>query len=92
MSRVVFCEKLKKELPGLNTPTYPGPLGEKIYNSISLDAWQLWLKHQTMLINEKRLSVIEPEVRQYLAGEMEKFLFGGEYDKPEGYIPPENEN
>ena len=89
MSRTVHCKKLDKELPGLNAPTYPGELGRKIYNNISMQAWQMWLQHQTMLINEKRLNVIEPETREYLAGEMEKFLFGGDYDKPEGYIPPE---
>lgn len=89
MSRTVFCQKLQKELPGLNTPTYPGDLGQRIYQEISLQAWQMWLQHQTMLINEKRLSVIEPDTRAYLAGEMEKFLFGGDYDKPEGYIPLE---
>jgi Fe-S cluster biosynthesis and repair protein YggX len=90
MTRTVFCKKLKKELPALTTPTYPGELGQKIYNEISAEAWQMWLKHQTMLINEKRLSVIEPETRQYLASEMEKFLFGGDYEMPEGYVPPEN--
>jgi Fe-S cluster biosynthesis and repair protein YggX len=90
MTRTVFCKKLQKELPALTTPTYPGELGQKIYNEISAEAWQMWLKHQTMLINEKRLSVIEPETRQYLASEMEKFLFGGDYEMPEGYVPPEN--
>ncbi|WP_144392344.1 oxidative damage protection protein [Pleionea sediminis] len=89
MSRTVFCQKLQKDLPGLNAPTYPGELGQKIYNNVSQEAWQQWLKHQTMLINEKRLNVIEPETRTYLAGEMEKFLFGGDYDMPEGYVPPE---
>jgi Fe-S cluster biosynthesis and repair protein YggX len=88
---MVFCKKLQRELPGLATPTYPGELGERIFNEISAEAWQMWLKHQTMLINEKRLSVIEPETRQYLAGEMEKFLFGGDYEMPEGYVPPENQ-
>ena len=90
MSRTVLCKKLNKELPGLNAPTYPGELGERIYKEISMEAWQLWLKHQTMLINEKRLSVLEPSSRQYLASEMEKFLFGGDYEMPEGYVPPEN--
>ena len=90
MTRLVHCEKLGKELPGLNAPTYPGELGQKIFNSISMEAWQMWLKHQTMLINEKRLNVMEPESRAYLASEMEKFLFGGDYEMPEGYVPPES--
>ncbi|RMH47105.1 MAG: oxidative damage protection protein [Gammaproteobacteria bacterium] len=89
MSRMVFCKKLQKELPGLPFVPYPGELGQRIYKEISMEAWQQWLKHQTMLINEKRLSLADPEARAYLAGEMEKFLFGGDYDMPEGYVPPD---
>ncbi len=88
MTRLVQCQKLNEELPGLTFLPYPGALGEKIYQNISMQAWQKWLQHQTMLINEKRLSLADLETREYLAGEMEKFFFGGDYDKPEGYIPP----
>ena len=88
MSRLIQCKKLAEELPGLSFMPYPGELGERIYNHISQKAWQMWLKHQTMMINEKRLSLADAEAREYLAGEMEKFLFGGDYDKPEGYTPP----
>ena len=85
----MFCKKLEQELPALAMQPFPGELGKRIFEEISQQAWQEWLKHQTMLINEKRLSVIDPEAKAYLAGEMEKFLFGGDYEMPEGYIPPE---
>ena len=88
MSRTVFCVKLKKEAEGLDFPTYPGDLGKRIYNEISKEAWALWLKHQTMLVNENRLNLADQRARQYLARQMEQFLFGGEADKPAGYVPP----
>jgi len=65
----------------------PGELGQRILDNISNEAWQLWMKHQTMLINEKHLSLADAESRQYLKSEMEKFLFGGDYDQIEGYVP-----
>jgi len=89
MSRLVDCQKLKQQLPGLNYAPYPGDLGVKIYTHISEKAWKMWLQHQTMMINEKHLSLADTEAQKYLTGEMEKFLFGGDYDKPEGYIAPE---
>jgi len=88
MNRRVFCQKLQREAEGFEQPPYPGKLGEKIVESISQEAWQLWLGHQTMLINEYRLSLIDPKSRQFLESEMEKFLFGDGSDQPEGYIPP----
>ncbi len=87
MSRVVYCQKLKKDLEGLSRQPYPGELGAKIYDQISKQAWQQWLSHQTMLINEYRLSLIEPKARQFLEKEMESFLFGEGSDKPSGYTP-----
>ncbi len=87
MTRLVNCKKLDKELPGLGFKPYPGELGDNIYNHISQKGWQLWLQHQTMLINEKRLSLADPDTQKYLAAEMEKFLFGGDYEKPAGYTP-----
>jgi len=88
MSRMVNCKKLDKECPGLEFLPYPGELGQRIYDEISQQAWDLWLQHQTMLINEYRLSMMDPEARKFLAEEMEKFLFGGESEKPPGYVEP----
>ena len=89
MARMVQCVLLKQEMPGLERPPYPGPLGQRIYEQASQQAWQQWLRHQTMLINEYRLSVIDPKARKFLEAEMEKFFFGGRAEKPEGFIPPE---
>lgn len=89
MSKMVHCSKLGIEAEGLDTPPYPGDLGEKIYRSISKQAWSMWLEHQTMLINEYRLSMLDPEARKMLQQEMEKFLFSDEAEKPSAYTPPE---
>ncbi len=78
---------LKREAEGLDYAPYPGELGQKIYDSVSKEAWQRWLGHQTMLINENRLTPIEPEARQFLATEMEKFFFSGGAEKPKEYVP-----
>jgi len=88
MGRTVHCVKLKREAEGLPLPPYPGELGKRIYENVSKDAWQQWLKHQTMLINENRLSPIDPKAREFLEREMEKFLFGEGSKPPEGYVPP----
>ena len=88
MTKMVNCQKLGREAPGLDKAPYPGPLGERILENISAEAWQAWLAHQTMLINENRLSPREPETRKFLAREMEKFLFEGGAERPEGYVPP----
>lgn len=88
MVRMVRCVLLGKELEGLERQPYPGPLGLRIYENVSKQAWQQWLRHQTMLINEYRLSAIEPKARKFLEQEMEKFFFGGGAKKPEGYVPP----
>lgn len=85
--RTVFCHKLQKEAPGLEKIPYPGPLGQRIYEEISQEAWQLWLKHQTMLINENRLNVLSSETRTFLENEMRKFLFEGKVEHPQGYKP-----
>jgi len=89
MGRLVQCAKLGKEAEGLPRPTYPGELGKRIYENISIEAWAMWVKHQTMLLNEYRLSPIDPKARKFIEGEMEKFLFGGDSSMPEGYVPPE---
>lgn len=89
MSRLIYCEKLKKEAEGLANPPLPGELGKKIYAQISQQAWSMWINHQTMLINEYRLSMIDPKSRTFLLEELEKFLFGPGSAKPVGYVPQE---
>ncbi len=87
MSRMVQCAKLNREAAGLERPTYPGELGKKIYLNISQEAWDMWVGHQTMLINEYRLTPVDPKARAFLEEEMEKFLFTDEAKPPEGYVP-----
>lgn len=89
MSRTVQCVMLGREAEGLARLPYPGELGQRIYENVSKEAWQRWLGHQTMLINEYRLVVIEPEAREFLREQMEQFFFGEGVAKPEGYVPPE---
>jgi Fe-S cluster biosynthesis and repair protein YggX len=86
---MVNCAYLKQQAEGLDFPPYPGELGKKIYDQISKQAWQAWLGHQTMLINEYRLNMTDPKAREFLANEMEMFFFGTGSDKPTAYIPPE---
>ena len=90
MTRTVHCVKLQHEAEGLAFAPYPGELGKRIYASVSKQAWQQWLAHQTMLINENRLSPLDPKARKFLEGEMEKFLFGAGSAAPAGYVPPES--
>ena len=90
MSRMVQCVRLKKEAEGLDAQPWPGDLGKRIFDSVSKPAWQEWLAHQTILINEHRLSPIEPAHRKFLEGEMEKFFFGEGSAIPEGYVPEED--
>ena len=89
MTRMVQCVKLGREAPGLERLPYPGELGQRIFDNVSKEAWQQWLAHQTMLINEYRLVAFEPKARQFLVGEMEKFFFGGGSKAPEGFIDPD---
>jgi Fe-S cluster biosynthesis and repair protein YggX len=89
MARTIFCSYLKRESEGLDRVPYPGELGQRIYDNISQEAWQQWVRHQTMLLNEYRLSPIDPKARKFLVEEMEKFLFGGGAQKPEGYVSPD---
>jgi Fe-S cluster biosynthesis and repair protein YggX len=89
MTRLIHCTKLNKEAEGFEKPPLPGEMGSKIYEHISKEAWQLWLNHQTMLINEYRLSMIDPKARAFLMEEMEKFLFGNGSQKPAGFVPKE---
>ena len=87
MTRTVHCVKLNKDAPGLAFSPYPGELGKKIYENVSHEAWQMWLRQQTMLINEYRLTMIDPKSREFLEKEMEKFFFGEGSAKPKEYVP-----
>ncbi len=87
MSRMVHCVKLGKEAEGLSHSVYPGELGKRIFDNVSKEAWQMWLRHQTILINENRLSPIDPRARQFLEAEMEKFFFGEGSELPEQFRP-----
>ena len=87
MSRTVNCVVLGQEAEGLDYAPYPGELGKRIYENVSKQAWQRWLAHQTMLINEYRLTPIEPKAREFLEKEMEQFFFGAGSQAPEGFVP-----
>ncbi|QIK81325.1 oxidative damage protection protein [Lysobacter sp. HDW10] len=87
MSRTVFCEYSKTETDGLDFVPWPGDMGKRVFAHIGKAAWSAWLTHQTMLINENRLSPMDPKHRAFLEVEMEKFLFGGGAEKPEGFTP-----
>ena len=89
MARTVQCVKLRKEADGLDFPPLPGDLGKRVFENVSKPAWQHWLAHQTMLINENRLKVTDPEARRFLEGELEQYFFGEGSAAPEGYVPPE---
>lgn len=86
MTHKVHCQKLGIDAEGLESPPFPTEFGKRIYHHISKQAWDLWLNHQTMLINEYKLCLVEKKSREFLTQEMEKFLFGGESKKPPGFI------
>ena len=89
MSRMVFCQVLKREAPGLDTPPYPGQLGERIYNDISAEGWKQWLDRLTIIINENRLNTADPGSMQVIEQHMLGFLFkeGNEGQLPSGFVP-----
>ncbi len=89
MARTVHCVRLGKEAQGLDFPPHPGELGQRVFDNVSKEGWQQWLAHQTMLVNEMRLSFTDPDSRSFLEGEMEKFFFGEGSERPEGYVPPD---
>lgn len=90
MTRMVQCIKLGREAEGLERPPYPGSLGQRIFEQVSKEAWQAWIRHQTMLVNENRLSLADLQARKYLAAQMENYFFGGGADMPSGYVPQSN--
>ena len=88
MSRNVFCKKYQQELEGLDRPPYPGPKGQEVFDSVSKKAWQEWQSLQTMLINEKQLTMTDPAARKFLQEQMDKFFANEDYERAEGYVPP----
>ncbi|MFG6668453.1 oxidative damage protection protein [Halomonas sp. HNIBRBA4712] len=88
MSNTVFCRKYQQELPALAFPPLPGEKGQEIQATVSQQAWQEWQALQTRLINEKHLNMLEPESRQYLMAQMERFFDNETTDQAEGYVPP----
>ncbi|AQR65482.1 oxidative damage protection protein [Aquaspirillum sp. LM1] len=89
MTRMVNCVKLGREAEALDVPPMPGELGKQLYESVSKEAWQAWLKQQTMLINENRLNLADPRARQYLTQQMQNYFFGAGADMPTGFVPPQ---
>ena len=89
MTRMVQCVKLNKEAEGLEYLPYPGELGQKIYDNVSQEGWQLWVGHQTMLMNEYRLTPVDPKARKFLEEEMEKFFFGEGSEVPKEFVDPD---
>jgi Fe-S cluster biosynthesis and repair protein YggX len=87
MGEMVNCVRLKTEAEGLDRQPYPGELGKRVLENVSKEGWQQWLKHQTMLINEYRLVVIEPQAREFLREQMEQFFFGEGSDAPPDFRP-----
>jgi len=90
MTRTVHCIKLGRDAEGLDFAPYPGALGQRIFEQVCKEAWQQWLAHQTMLINENKLNPMDPEARKFLATEMERYFFGEGSQRPEGYVPRED--
>ena len=88
MTRTVLCRKYDQKLEGLDAPPLPGSKGQELYETVSKKAWLEWQDHQTMLINEKNLNMLDPEARKYLSIQMERFLNNEEIDHAEGYTPP----
>ncbi len=84
---MIKCIKLGTEAEGLESPPFPGPKGQFIYENVSQQAWQEWMNMQTMIINEQRLASFDPKAKKLLEEEREKFLFSGGFEMPEGYVP-----
>ncbi|MDR1528900.1 MAG: oxidative damage protection protein [Burkholderiales bacterium] len=87
MARTVHCVKLQRDAEGLDFPPYPGALGQRIFENISKEAWQQWIRQQTMLVNEHRLNMSDPEARRWLMAQTEQYFFGAGNEAPEGYTP-----
>jgi len=92
MSRTVICKKYQKELPGLTTPPLPGAAGQEIFETVSQQAWLEWMQHQTMIINEKQLNMMDLGARTYLSEQRSKFFNNEDFEQAEGYVPPSKES
>ena len=90
MAKMIHCVKLGREAEALDFPPLPGALGKCIAEQVSKEAWQGWIKFQTMLINENRLSLADPRARKYLADQLESYFFGTGADMPAGFTPPKD--
>lgn len=88
--RMVFCQKLQRELPGLDTTPWPGPLGQRIYEHISQEAWEMWEERMKMILNEYKLLPFQKEAQTLVVKQMEEFLFGGDASLPPGYVSPKS--
>jgi Fe-S cluster biosynthesis and repair protein YggX len=88
MSRTVQCVKLNTEAEGLDYPPYPGPIGKRLYEGVSKQAWKEWLEHQKRLVNENRLNLADQKARKYLEEQMVRYFFEGGADQATGYVPP----
>ena len=88
MTRMVNCIKLGREAEGMARPPYPGALGQRIFENVSKEAWDQWVRLQTMIINENRLNLVDARHRKYLAEQLEKHFFGEGADQIQGYVPP----
>ena len=91
MTRTVFCKRHQQELPGLAAPPFPGTKGQEIFDTISQAAWDDWQAHQTMLINEKHLNMMDKAARKYLTEQRDRFFEGDQVDEADGYLAPEGE-
>ena len=91
MTRTVFCKRHQKDLPGLAAPPFPGSKGQEIFETVSQAAWDDWQAHQTMLINEKHLNMMDKAARKYLTEQRDRFFEGDQVDEAEGYLAPEDE-
>jgi len=87
MERTVHCIKLGKEGPAISRAPFPGELGARLLENVSQEAWTAWLKHQTMLINENRLSPLDPKAKAFLRAEVEQYFFGAGSATPAGFVP-----
>ena len=86
--RMVFCAKLQRELPALTEPTWPGPLGQRCFEQVSQEAWEMWEERMKMILNEYKLLPFQKEAQALIAKQMEEFLFGGDSAVPPGYVKP----
>jgi Fe-S cluster biosynthesis and repair protein YggX len=86
MSRTVNCVKLGREAPGLDKPPFKGELGQKVFETVSKEAWQQWLEHSKMLINEYRLDLVSEQGQRVWMAELEKFFYGDGSAKPPDYV------